>query len=137
MGSSIEILKANNLRKTEIRKKILDLFLQSDNALSLARIESSFERLDRTTLYRTLKTFETNRIIHKAVDGTNHPKFAICKSQLGEGRQHDNHAHFHCTSCEKTICLHHLPVPEIPNLDEIYRIRQMDLILSGICPDCR
>ncbi len=137
MDISTAILKANGLRKTEVRKKILDLFLDSKNALSLSAIESSFEKLDRITLYRTLKTFEGKGIIHKAIDGTNHPKYAMCKAQCDEEHHQDNHAHFHCTSCQKTICLNHLPTPNISNLAKKgYNIQETNLILSGTCPDC-
>ena len=137
MDSSIEILEANGLSKTEIRKKVLDLFLESEVALSLSAIESSFEKLDRTTLYRILKAFQSKGIIHKAVDGTHHPKYAIGKVQCDEEHHEDDHAHFHCNSCEKTVCLNHLPIPKIPNLAKGYRIQEMNLILSGTCPDCR
>lgn len=136
MDSSIEILKANGLSKTKVRKKVLDLFLQSNNALSLSAIESSFEKLNRTTLYRTLKTFQGKGIIHKAVDGTSHPKFALCKEQYEEEHRRENHAHFHCISCENTICLDHLPITDIPSLAKGYRIQEANLILSGTCPVC-
>ncbi|MEM7299194.1 MAG: transcriptional repressor [Bacteroidota bacterium] len=136
MDESLKILEANGLSRTEVRKKILDLFLRSEIALSLSAIESSFEKLDRITLYRTLKTFEGKGIIHKAIDGTNRPKFAICKAPYAEGHHHDNHAHFHCTSCEKTVCLDHLPTPGFPKLDKGYQIQEMNVIFSGTCPEC-
>ncbi len=137
MDKSAAILEANGLSKTAVRKKVLDLFLESNNALSLSAIEASFGKLNRITLYRTLKTFQSKGIIHKAIDGTNHPKFAMCKAQCEEGDHQDNHAHFHCTTCEKTICLDDLPTPSIPNLSEGYVIQEANLILSGICPECR
>ena len=137
MEESIRILKANRLSKTEVRKKILELFMQSDIALSLPEIESSFEKIDRITLYRTLKTFESKGIIHKAIDGTNHPKYAMCSGHCDEHSHHDNHAHFHCTACEKTICLDHVLTPNIPNLPAGYSVNETNLILSGVCIDCQ
>ena len=137
METSVDILKANGLSKTEVRKRVLELFLKSNNALSLSAIESSFDKLDRITLYRTLKTFEGKGIIHKAVDGTKHPKYALCEAQCDEDHHHDNHAHFHCTSCEKTLCLDHVPVPNIPNLAKGYTVRETNLILSGTCSECK
>ena len=136
MDKSIEILKANGLSNTEVRKKVLDLFLHSNIALSLPAIKSSFEKLDRSTLYRVLKAFEEKGIIHKAVDGTNHPKYAICKAQYNEEGHQGNHAHFHCTSCEKTVCLIHIPITNIPNLANGYQVKETNLILSGTCPNC-
>lgn len=136
MEKSIQILKANGLSKTEIRKKILDLFLNSSTALSLQAIESAFDKLDRITLYRTLKTFESKGIIHRAVDGTMHPKYAICEGKCDEYDHHDNHAHFHCTICEKTVCLEGVAIPSILNLPKGYTVEETNLILSGKCEEC-
>ena len=137
MKNSIEILRAHGLSKTKVRKKVLDLFLNSKCALSFSAIESSFEKLDRTTLYRTLKTFQSKGIIHRAMDNTSQPKFALCKTTCGEGSQLPNHAHFHCTSCENTYCLDDIPLPEIPNPDRVHSIREIYLILAGTCPKCQ
>jgi Fur family ferric uptake transcriptional regulator len=133
---TVQILRSNGLSKTEVRKKVLELFLESEVALSLQDIESAFGKLDRITLYRTLKTFEGKGIIHKAIDGTNHPKYAMCVSDCSEHHHEDNHAHFHCLQCEKTICLDHVPTPNIPNIPENYSVEETNLILSGICADC-
>ena len=133
---TVEILRSNGLSKTEVRKKVLELFLDSEVALSLQDIESAFGKLDRITLYRTLKAFEGKGLIHKAIDGTNHPKYAMCISDCTEHQHEDNHAHFHCLQCEKTICLDHVPTPNIPNIPANYTVEETNLILSGICADC-
>ncbi len=143
MNKTLQILKANGLSRTEIRIQILDLFLKSETALSLPAIKAAFkkerggtEELDRITLYRTLKAFEEKGIIHEAVDGTNHPKYALCEDHCTEHNHEDNHAHFHCTTCEKTTCLEHVPTPNIPNVPQGYNISETNLILSGTCADC-
>lgn len=136
MKKSGKILKQNGLSRTEVRVKVLELFLESDNALSLPDIESAFDKLDRITLYRTLKAFETKGIIHKAIDGTNHPKYAMCEANCDEHNHQDNHAHFHCMKCEKTICLENVPTPNSPNIPEGYQVQETNLILSGVCTEC-
>ena len=136
MNGSIKLLEDNSLRKTTVRKKVLELFMKSKEALSLSDIEGEFEKLDRITLYRTLKTFENKGIIHRAVDGTNHPKYAMCIADCSEHSHYDNHAHFHCTSCGKTICLESVQVPKIPNLPEGFIVEDTALIISGKCEGC-
>ena len=137
MEASKKILKANGLSKTEARIKVLELFRNSANALSLQSIEAAIDKIDRITLYRTLKAFEAKGIIHKAVDGTNHPKYAMCEATCNEHNHQDNHAHFHCIHCEKTICLEDVPTPNIPSIPVGLKIQETNLILSGICTDCR
>lgn len=137
MKTSAQLLKNSGLSKTEIRVKVLELFQSSKNALSLADIESAFDKIDRITLYRTLKAFETKGIVHKAVDGTKHPKYAMCESDCDEHHHQDNHAHFHCISCEKTICLENVSTPNTSNLPTGYEVQETNLIISGICSDCK
>ena len=136
MEKSGTILKQNGLSRTEVRLKVLELFLSSDSALSLTDIEGAFDKLDRITLYRTLKAFETKGIIHKAVDGTNHPKYAMCEEDCDEHNHQDNHAHFHCMECHKTICLENVPTPHAPEIPQGYQVQETNLILSGLCIDC-
>ncbi|MEM6316270.1 MAG: transcriptional repressor [Bacteroidota bacterium] len=136
MERSLEVLKSNGLSKTESRKRILELFLESENALSIQAIENKLEKIDRITLYRTLKTFEAKGIIHKALDGTHHPKYAMCESQCNEHSHQDNHAHFHCTSCQQTICLESVTTPTIPDIPKGFQVKETNLILSGLCDTC-
>jgi Fur family ferric uptake transcriptional regulator len=135
-NNCIQILEENGLSKTEVRKKVLNLFLDSACALSLSDIEAAFSKIDRITLYRTLKTFENKGIIHKAVDGTHHPKYAICEPSCNEHKHEDDHAHFHCLSCGKTVCFEHVPNPAIPEVLNGYVIEEATLILSGTCTEC-
>jgi len=66
------------LRKTNIRKEVLESFISSEGrALSHSQLELMLEDTDRVTLYRTLKTFEQKGIIHQAVDGSGIMKFAL------------------------------------------------------------
>ena len=139
MRDSIQILEANGLSKTKVRKRVLELFLDSEVALSLPDITEALQQskeLDRITLYRTLKAFEEKGIIHKAVDGTQHPKYAMCEADCSEHSHHDNHAHFHCTACDTTICLDDVPTPTIPNVPSGYAIAETTLILAGTCSKC-
>ena len=66
MKEVIQKLEQSNLRKTAIRKEVLQLFLKAKgNALSSRDIESQLENPDRITLYRTLRTFEEKGLIHR------------------------------------------------------------------------
>ncbi|MBX2817912.1 MAG: transcriptional repressor [Saprospiraceae bacterium] len=131
-----EILKSVGLSKTETRIGLVNLFLQSTSALSLQAIESSLEKLDRITLYRNLRTFESKGLIHKAVDGTTHPKYALCDAHCAEHNHQDNHPHFHCRKCQKTVCLEEVQTPSLSALPKGYSLEDTNLILSGTCPDC-
>ena len=101
-----EILKKNQLSITEGRKKILDLFINSEGALSHADIEKETESaFDRVTVYRTLQTFVEKGIIHHIPTTDNSILYALCREECEAGHHHDNHVHFICDDCNKTVCL--------------------------------
>ena len=132
MVNVTDIIKSSGLTITENRKRVLALFYLSSHVLSLKEVESSVSDMDRVTLYRTLKSFVEKGLIHKISDGTKHPKYAISYKHSPQGE----HAHFHCTACEKTICLNKIIVPEISDIPKGYQIQQTNLVISGVCEAC-
>src|SRR5689334_15262390 len=115
-----DILRRQNLSVTDSRKKILSLFLQNADALTHGDIEKKAgEKFDRVTVYRTLQTFVEKGIIHSIPTADNSILYALCKD-CTEGHHHDDHVHFVCNHCHKTICLDDIVSPRI-NLPEGYR----------------
>lgn len=132
-----EILRNNGLSITEGRKKILDLFLATDGALAHADIEKNTDAAyDRVTVYRTLQTFVEKGIIHQIPTTDNSVLYALCKHNCAEGHHHDNHVHFICDVCEKTICLDDVTVPSV-KLPEGFEPIHAAMIVSGVCIDCK
>ncbi|MBK7409360.1 MAG: transcriptional repressor [Saprospirales bacterium] len=129
------ILTNSNLRKTPIRLQVLQLLLREETALSSQQLESNLHKPDRITLYRTLRTFEQKGIVHQVVDGTNNPKYALCLNACNEHQHLDQHAHFHCVQCGKTICLTEVSQPSI-HTPAGFVVQSSHLALQGFCPDC-
>jgi Fur family ferric uptake transcriptional regulator len=133
----LEILKKNQLSITDSRKKILELFLKSNGALAHADIEKSTgEHFDRVTVYRTLQTFVEKGIIHLIPTTDNAILYALCKQNCQAGHHHDNHVHFICESCTKTICLDEVTVPTVL-LPKGFTPTQAAMVVNGICVDCK
>ncbi|HEY0677084.1 MAG TPA: transcriptional repressor [Chitinophagaceae bacterium] len=131
------ILKKNQLSITGSRKKILELFLASNGALAHADIErKAGQKFDRVTVYRTLQTFVDKGIIHSIPTSDNSVKYALCKEDCKEGRHFDNHVHFICRNCEKTICLEEVSVPEV-HLPQEFAAVQSQMVVTGLCKECR
>lgn len=132
-----EILKKNELSVTEGRKKILELFLNSDGALAHADIEKrTGENFDRVTVYRTLQTFVDKGIIHLIPTTDNSILYALCKDNCEAGHHHDDHVHFVCDVCNKTICLEEVTVPQV-KLPKGFTPNHAEMVVSGICGDCK
>ena len=133
----LEILKKNKLSVTDGRKKILELFLSSDGALAHADIEKNTgEIFDRVTVYRTLQTFVEKGIIHHIPTSDNSILYALCKDDCGAGNHHDNHVHFICDECNKTICLEDVTIPHV-KLPNGFTPKHAEMVVSGVCDDCK
>ena len=137
MNESIrELLKKNQLSVTDSRMQILDLFYKAPGALAHADIEKKAHKMDRVTIYRTLQTFEEKGMIHTIPTADNSVKYALCKEQCAEGHHHDNHVHFVCEHCHKTICLDDVHVPDV-KLPRGFMPLQSNMVVHGICDACR
>lgn len=137
MEALLDILKKNALSVTDSRKKILELFLQSDGALAHADIEKKTgETLDRVTVYRTLQTFVDKGLIHVIPTADNSILYALCKDNCEAGHHHDDHVHFVCDDCNKTICLDDVTVP-IVKLPKGFKPHHAAMVVSGVCDDCQ
>ena len=132
-----DILKKNHMSITDSRMQILDLFYNNERALAHADIEKKTgDNIDRVTIYRTLQTFEEKGIIHTIPTADNSVKYALCKERCEEGHHHDNHVHFICEDCGKTICLDDVLVPEV-KLPKGFEPHQSNMVVNGVCDDCK
>jgi Fur family ferric uptake transcriptional regulator len=137
MEALLDILKRNQLSVTDSRKKILELFLHSNGALAHADIEKNTgENFDRVTVYRTLQTFVDKGIIHVIPTSDNSILYALCKDSCEAGHHHDDHVHFVCEDCNKTICLDEVTVP-IVKLPNGFKPKNAAMVVNGICDDCQ
>lgn len=133
-----EVLAKHKLRVTKPRLQVLHLFMTTNRALSASEIEEQLPGFDRITLYRTLKNFEGSGIIHQAINGESTPSFAMCETDCTHHQHHDDHAHFHCTTCGDTFCVESIPVQlTIPKDNVGFAIDSMHLVLRGTCQKCQ
>ena len=128
-------LHDNSIRPTAMRILIYKFMANHETAVALTDIEEAFEKAERTTLYRTLKTFEEKGIVHQIDDGTNISKFALCQPGCNCEIDQDLHLHFHCSQCDKTVCLTEHKIPHI-NLPAGYIAEDVNLVIKGICDTC-
>jgi len=130
-----QLLKRHRLRVTDNRIALLAIFDESSAALSAHDVESKLPDTDRVTLYRTLKSFQEKGIIHKAIDGTDTPRYAMCESECTEHNHHDEHVHFRCTTCHNTFCLNDVYVPKVQAPDG-FQMQSSHMVVEGTCAQC-
>jgi len=129
-------LKQSGIRPTAMRILALEALAGSESAVSLSDLEKSFEKSDRVTLYRTLKTFHEHKLIHCIDDGSGAPKYALCEDDCECDIQNDLHVHFHCRVCNETVCLRKYKIPAF-ELPQNFIAEDANLVVRGICEKCR
>jgi Fur family ferric uptake transcriptional regulator len=128
-------LRRKNIKPTAMRQLVLEILTDRKTAIGLPELELEFEKADRTTLYRTLKTFEEGKLIHKIDDGSGSVKYALCQEAC-ECHPEDLHVHFYCIKCKRTYCLNEVPIPKI-NLPKDFTLDSVNMVVKGICLNCK
>ena len=121
-------------RNTPQKQAILDLFATCSSAYNQDAIEKELNgKMDRATIYRILKRFCEDGILHKVLGDDGVAYYAKCKSCEHENHQH-NHFHFQCEECNELTCLKE----EVNlNLPEGYKMKNYNCVITGICPKCK
>ena len=130
-----QILKKHGIKKTVCRKCILDKLIESDStALTESEITDAFADLfDRVTFYRSLKTLEESKVIHRIVLNNTTVKYALSEHLVLA----KVHPHFHCTICDKVTCLDSSFLDKEVDFPAGYKVESAQILLEGICADCQ
>lgn len=130
-----QLLESKKIRVTAMRLLIYKFLANKQVAVTLSDIENAFAKVDRTTLYRTIKTFEENIIVHQIDDGTGITKYALCEQGCKCDIKNDLHLHFHCNNCNETVCLTEHKIPQI-KVPVGFVSENVNLVVKGICNKC-
>lgn len=128
------ILKVKGVNATSVRLIVLAYLLQFPKAHSLKDIEMGLPNADRSSIFRSLKTFEDNKVVHSIEDGSGMIKYAVCAVGCNCDPK-DLHYHFYCTSCSITHCLLENPIPVI-QLPNNFIMQQANMVVKGLCDKC-
>jgi len=126
-------LEARGLKSTPMRQLVLEQLMNATHAIALGDLEQLLSRADKSTIYRTLKTFEGALLVHSIEDGSGKTKYAICPDYC-DCTIAELHSHFYCTSCTYTYCLP-TSIPSV-SVPVGFVVEQADFIVKGICDSC-
>lgn len=129
---AVDILNTYSLKRTSCREGIIEVIMAANEALSENEIRERLSgNYDRTTFYRSFKTLEEYKIIHKIVIDNQLVKYAIDNS-ISHKKEH---AHFYCNKCKSVQCMEEVPVPQY-QLPAGYVDDEVEVIIKGICTNC-
>jgi Fur family ferric uptake transcriptional regulator len=128
-------LLQKNIKPTAMRELVYEVLDKNKKALSLYEIEQQFDNVERSTIFRTLKTFQDKNLIHSIDDGTGAVKYALCDDDCTCNLD-DLHIHFLCNKCGQTHCLKNMPVPQM-DLPKGFTFESANFVIKGTCPNCK
>jgi len=136
-NTAIDLLKKHGLKNTLSRQRVLNTLLELGSALSQQEIETALDNIEnRVTVYRVLKDFEQNGIVHRVGSPSGKIVFALCQDNTCDTHAHqDQHLHFSCTQCHKVYCLDSVKMPEF-HIPAGYALTAIHMIAEGICESC-
>lgn len=121
-------------RNTVAKNEILNLISHSSVALSHAEIQLALDGLcDRVTTYRVLDRLVEEGLTHKVVNVDGVIKYAACHS-CAETHHSHNHVHFSCQKCKAVTCIE--DVKPSFKLPKKYKVSEVNITVSGLCPQC-
>lgn len=133
MHSAEEELQEHGIRPTAVRILVLRSIMDMDGAFCLSDIEADIPSLDRSSIFRALRLFTENHLLHEIDDGSGSCKYCLCRCENHD--HHLQHVHFTCTKCGKTFCLTEQIIPAI-TLPDGFIAEEAEYVVKGICPEC-
>ncbi|MBM3263678.1 MAG: transcriptional repressor [candidate division Zixibacteria bacterium] len=132
-----QTLRQFHLRPTRIRSMILSKATEMGYAFSHTDVEKAVNgACDRVTIYRTLRAFLKNGLVHRVVDGSGLERYALGDmAQTGSSPGASEHLHFKCLACQRVSCLSSVALNNLM-LPEGYRLHSYFLTADGICKNC-
>lgn len=133
----IKRLEKANIKPTPMRMLVLEKMLQAQHNWSLNELEASFDRVDRVTLFRTIKTFVEKGLAHKTDVSGKAPMYALCSEECTTEEHKHFHPHYWCESCETLRCDHEVNLPvDLRFLQEDFQVDSIEILVKGICDQC-
>lgn len=130
------LLEQKKVKSTAVRQLVLSKFLETNSALSLTKLNNLLDWSDKSTIFRTLKTFVEKGILHTIDNGSGSTLYALCSDNCSTHLHLDFHPHFKCEKCGKTICIDSNSFPNI-EVPKGFEVKNIDVNLTGICSDCK
>lgn len=103
------------------------------NAFSLADVEQKLPTVDRSSIFRSLVTFVSAKLLHEVDDGSGAQKYCVCHSH--NTLHCHGHVHLTCRICHRTFCLVDVKIPPVP-IPQGFAVEETEYIVKGICSDC-
>lgn len=137
METSEEIeafLESKGVKPTPNRVIVARELMHATSPMSLIDLDYKILTMDRSSIFRVLKVFVDQLMLHEIDDGSGSIKYEMCHGH-GHCSLDDMHIHFYCEQCHRTYCLESIHIPNV-ELPEGFSAHYYNFVAKGICPQC-
>lgn len=127
-------MKETGVRPSPVRNMVLQTIYKVGHPLTAREIEDSLGTVDRSSISRALAVFQDSGLVHCISDGTAADEYEFCREPHDDSHT-DEHVHFHCEICGRTICLHETKIPQVP-IPAGFTAKSANFVISGVCNKC-
>lgn len=127
-----EHLQEHGIRPTSVRTLVWREVCGYQDTFTLQDVESRLYPMDRSSVFRALRLFADNHMLHEIDDGSGLQKYCVCHCS---GDKHLSHLHFSCRKCGKTFCLEDCSIPMV-QLPSGFVMDEAEYVVKGLCPRC-
>ena len=127
-------LEERGVKATATRLLVYRALAESRHSLSLRELDDRLDTVDRSTIFRTLTLLLAQHLVHAIEDGTGVARYEACEGH-DDCSLDDQHVHFYCRLCQRTLCFHSLHIPHLP-MPEGFEMEGVNFLVKGVCPDC-
>ena len=128
-------MEHHGVKPTAMRLLVYHELERSARPFSLKELEERMPSAERSTIFRTLSVFLKHHLIHGIEDGSGALRYELCTCDSHHTHD-DQHGHFYCECCHRTLCLREIPVPQV-TLPAGFESTSTSLIIKGVCSECR
>ncbi len=130
-----ETLQAKGVRVTANRLLVLRALAAAEGPVNLAALEEALETVDKGSIFRVLTLFAEADVVHAFEDGSGSVKYELCHGAHHHHTPDDQHPHFFCERCGRTVCLDDVAVPAVA-VPAGFSVHTVNYTLKGLCPRC-
>ncbi len=131
-----QLLQTHGIRPTSNRILIVQTLDKRSGPCTQKDIEMELLSVDKSSVSRVLSTLLEHDLVHLIPGPAGADLYELCRDNHDQRQAHsDEHAHFFCTKCGRTWCLHDVVAPRVP-LPKGFIPKHSHFVVTGICDCC-
>ncbi len=129
------LLMQREIRPTANRILLVQALDALHAPVSQKQLEMHLMSVDKSVISRTLALMLQHSLVHAIPGPAGTELYELCRANPNDTTHNDEHAHFHCRRCGRTLCLHEVEAPRA-TLPQGFTAEHTHFVITGLCDRC-